>query len=60
MTQNKKRLGLRIPHSLYKQIAAKSAHQGKTINSLCLEIFWKFFETEHQLVNHSPQNPTSI
>ncbi len=44
MTKSKKRLGLSIPIVLYQQIAEKAEFQGKTINSLCVDIFWKYFE----------------
>lgn len=41
---NKKRLGLTVTQSLYEKLADKAAYQGKTINALCLEIFWDYFE----------------
>lgn len=44
MTQYKKRLGLTIPNILYKEITDKAKYQGKTINAVCLEIFWDYFE----------------
>lgn len=44
MTQNKKRLGLTIPDALHKKIQGAAQYQGKTINSVCLEIFWDYFE----------------
>lgn len=43
MTQ-KKRLGLSIPRNLYDKIVEKANYQGKTINAMCLEIFWDYFE----------------
>ena len=43
MTQ-KKRLGLAIPIVLHKKLQEKARYQGKTINTLCLEIFWEYFE----------------
>lgn len=46
MTQNKKRLGLSIPISLYDKLLDKAKFQGKTLNSLCLEIFWEYFESK--------------
>lgn len=44
VTQSKKRLGLNIPKTLYQKLKLKAEYQGKTINSLCLEIFWDYFE----------------
>lgn len=44
MTQQKKRLGLSVPTSLYEKLADLSEYQGKTINSLCLDIFWRYFD----------------
>lgn len=44
VTQAKKRLGLCIPEKLYKEIKAEAEYRGRTINSICLEILWKFFD----------------
>lgn len=44
MTQQKKRLGLTVPDVLYKKIQGVAQYQGKTINSVCLKIFWSYFE----------------
>ena len=44
--KNKKRLGLTIPISLYKMITDKASYQGKTINSICLDIFWEYFDAK--------------
>lgn len=46
MTQERKRLGLAIPTVLYEKIANKAKYQGKTINAVCLEIFWDYFENK--------------
>ena len=50
--QDKKRLGLTIPKSLYEKIVSLAEYQGKTINSVCLDIFWNYFEQK--------ENPPSI
>lgn len=44
MTQSKKRLGLSIPLTLHKRLLDLAEYRGKTINSLCLDIFWEYFE----------------
>lgn len=44
MTQQKKRLGLTVSDALYKKIKNRAQYQGKTLNSLCLDIFWDYFE----------------
>ncbi len=41
---NKKRLGLAIPVSLYEKIREEAGYRGKTINALCLDVFWRYFE----------------
>lgn len=48
MTQ-RKRLGLTIPIALYNKIAQRAEYQGKTINSVCLEIFWAYFESKEDV-----------
>ncbi len=48
VTQNKKRLGLAIPKKLYEYIKYKAEYQGKTINSMCLDIFWEYFESKEK------------
>ncbi len=53
MTQQKKRLGLTIPNVLYKKILGIANYQGKTINSVCLEIFWDYFESN--LINNAEE-----
>lgn len=47
MTQ-KKRLGLSIPEKLYQKIKTKADYQGRTINSMCLEMLWKHFDKEDE------------
>lgn len=44
---NKKRLGLTVPLVLHKLLQDKAKYQGKTINALCLEIFWEYFEAKN-------------
>lgn len=44
MTQFKKRFGLSIPKTLYEKLKDEAEYQGKTLNALCLEIFWEYFE----------------
>lgn len=46
MTQSKKRLGLNVPKNLYEKLKRKAEYQGKTINAVCLEIFWDYFESK--------------
>lgn len=46
VTNGKKRLGLRVPINLYKKLLNKSETHGKTINALCLEILWNYFENK--------------
>lgn len=41
---NKKRLGLTVPAILYEKILDKANYQGKTLNSICLDILWEYFE----------------
>ncbi len=41
---NKKRLGLSIPKVLYDKLLLKSEYEGKTLNGVCLEIFWNYFK----------------
>ena len=41
---NKKRLGLSIPKVLYDKLLSKSEYEGKTLNGVCLEIFWNYFK----------------
>lgn len=48
MTQ-RKRLGLTIPIVLYNKIVQKAEYQGKTINAVCLEIFWGYFEGKEDI-----------
>ena len=44
VTQNKKRLGLSLPEALYERLRDKAEYHGKTLNAICLEIFWNYFE----------------
>jgi hypothetical protein len=46
MMQERKRLGLAIPYPLYKKIVEEARGQGKTINSICLDIFWEWKRRE--------------
>ena len=48
MTEIKKTLGLAIPVVLYEKIFELAKYQGKTLNSLCLEIFWEYFESREK------------
>lgn len=48
VTETKKRLGLAIPVVLYEKILEQAKYQGKTLNSLCLEIFWEYFESREK------------
>lgn len=52
MTQKKKRLGLTIPNELYEKISKIAEQRGKTLNSVCLDCFWDFFEKKAQLTNN--------
>ena len=42
----KKRLGLSISIHLYQRLQKKAEYQGKTLNALCNDILWKYFEQE--------------
>lgn len=53
MTQNRKRLGLSVPINLYEKISSRAAYQGKTINSLCLDAFWEYFEKTKEIARES-------
>ncbi len=44
MTKIKKRLGLSVPKTLYEKIVDIATYYGKTINSMCIDIFWDYFE----------------
>lgn len=48
MTNNKKRLGLAVPEMLYVKLKEKANYQGKTMNAMCLEIFWNYFEQKKE------------
>lgn len=48
MTQIKKRLGLSIPMFLYQKVVAEAEYRGKTINALCLDIFWEYFKDSNK------------
>lgn len=43
MTQNKKRLGLAVPLWMYQRLCDLAGMKGSTINALCLDIFWEYF-----------------
>ncbi|MED9966492.1 MAG: hypothetical protein UFJ18_06825 [Blautia sp.] len=45
----KKRLGLAIPIVLYEKILEQAKYQGKTLNALCLGIFWEYFEAKEEI-----------
>ncbi|WP_175557245.1 hypothetical protein [Eubacterium maltosivorans] len=45
---NKKRLGLCIPIRLHEKLNDQAEYQGKTMNSLCLDIFWEYFENKEK------------
>lgn len=45
---NKNRLGLCIPIRLYEKLNDQAEYQGKTMNSLCLDIFWEYFENKEK------------
>lgn len=57
MTQQKRRLGLAVPKSLYEKISDKARYHGKTINSTCLDIFWEYFESKER---PNPANPVGV
>ena len=40
----KKRLGLSVSIHLYQKLQKKAEYQGKTMNALCNDILWKYFE----------------
>lgn len=40
----KKRLGLNVSIHLYQKLQKKAEYQGKTMNALCNDILWKYFE----------------
>ncbi len=42
----KKRLGLSVSIHLYQRLQKKAEYQGKTMNALCNDILWKYFEQE--------------
>lgn len=44
VTQRKRRLGLTLPLVLHEKIVDVARYQGKTLNAMCLEIFWDYFE----------------
>ena len=46
MTKIKKRLGLSVPKTLYEKIVDIATYHGKTINSMCIDIFWDYFEKD--------------
>jgi hypothetical protein len=51
MTQQKRRLNLTVPLVLHKLLKEKTKYHGKTINALCLEIFWDYFEKKEPTKN---------
>ena len=58
MTQEKdaKRLGLRVPKNLYIKLTDRAKYQGKTLNGLCLDMFWKYFEEKQEQLTQTKQN----
>lgn len=54
MTQNKKRLGLSISVALYEKLTTLAEHNGKTINSTCIDIFWDYFNQKQEANLPSP------
>lgn len=46
---NKKRMGLAVPINLYNKMVELAKYHGKTINALCLEIFWDYFEDKQKI-----------
>ena len=50
---NKKRLGLAIPVTLYERIKNEAGYKGKTINALCLDILWEYFESRKKADDES-------
>lgn len=42
--KKRKRMGLAVPLTLHKKLVSRAEYQGKTINALCLDIFWDYFE----------------
>jgi hypothetical protein len=53
---NKKRLGLAIPLTLYEKIKEETIYRGKTINSLCLDVLWGYFEEKEKHGNNGNEN----
>lgn len=53
MTQERKRLGLSVPWILYQKLRKKAEYQGKTLNAMCLEIFWEYFDAKQNPVSES-------
>lgn len=45
----KKRLGLNISMHLYQRLQKKAEYQGKTMNALCNDILWKYFDDEKSI-----------
>ncbi len=48
---NRKRLGLAIPIKLYELIKDYAEYHGKTINAVCLDIFWDYFKNTNTKEN---------
>lgn len=46
---SKRRLGLTIPQNLYQRLSEKASYQGKTLNAMCLEIFWEYFDEKEKM-----------
>ena len=44
MTNKRKRLNLAILPALYAKIKDMAERKGKTMNSICIDIFWEYFE----------------
>jgi len=49
VTYDKKRLGLTVPLNLHEKIADLARYQGKTINGLCVDMFWYYFDNREPL-----------
>ena len=37
-----------VPEMLYVKLKEKANYQGKTMNAMCLEIFWNYFEQKKE------------
>ena len=55
MTNDKKRLNLAVPNSLYNIIKDFASYRGKTINLSCVDILWEYFENKERQVKETEQ-----